>query len=138
VARYVDYSDLRIGATTAGLISVIDLSYGGSSAKLPPPKVQFIEATDFPDIADGGSEQLGKPVIRWIWDDGVDYTGRHALRSFMTTAAHHTSTYIDSPDALGDIKTWLTVMRWPVQALGYQSFDYSSPFTIEFFRCVEQ
>jgi hypothetical protein len=117
---------------------VIDLSYSGSSAKLPPPKVQFIEATDFPDIADGGSERLGDPVIRWIWDDGVDYTGRHALRQFITTAAHHTSVYIDSPDVLGNIKTWLTVMRWPTQPLGYQSFDYASPFAIEFFRCEEQ
>lgn len=138
MARYTGYSELKIGATTAGLVSVIDLSYGGSSAKLPPPKVQFIEASAFDGIADGGSEQLGKPVIRWTWDDGVDYTGRHALRSFITTAAQHTSVYIDSPDALGDIKTWFTVMRWPTRALGYQSFDYVSPFTIEFFRCEEQ
>lgn len=138
MAKYVEYSDLKIGATTAGLLSVIDLSYGGSSAKLPPPKVTFQEASGFDDLANGGIKQLGDPIIRWIWDRGVDYTGRQALRAFITTAAQHTSVYIDSPDALGDVKTWLTVMRWPIQALGYQSFDYISPFTIEFFRCEEQ
>lgn len=138
MTRYVDYSQLKIGASTAGMVSVTELSYGGSSAKLPPPKVQFIEATEFDDVANGGVERLGKPVIRWTWDGGVDYTGRHALRQFVTTAAQHTTIYVDSPDVQGDVKTWSAMMRWPTRPLGYQSFDYSSPFTVEFFRCEEQ
>lgn len=138
MVKYNSYADLKIGTFTSGLTSVIDLSYGGSSAKLPPPKVTFQEAASFDDLATGGIKRLGPPIVRWIWDDGVDYTGWQALRSFVTTAAQYTSPiYIQSPDQMGDLRKWSTVMRWPDRGLAYQSFEYLAPFVIEFVRCEE-
>ena len=138
MARYDEYGDLQIGATTGALVSVIDLQLSGTTAYVPAPKVEFQEATEFQDLANADIKMLGKPVIRWSWPAGSSYTARKALRAFIGTAALTTSIYIVSPDMQGDLQTWAAQMRWPTEPFGYQSFEYPKPFTVEFFRCEQQ
>lgn len=138
MTRYSGYGDLKIGTSVPGLTSLIDLTYGGDPARVPPPKVEFVEASAFGDLAGGGIKRLGWPAIRWTWDRGISYTAQLALRAYVTTAVQHTSPiYVQSPDEMGDLRKWRGVMRWPTRGLGYQSFEYLAPFTIEFFSCEE-
>lgn len=138
MTRYGGYGDLKIGTSVPGLTSLIDLTYGGDPARIPPPKIEFVEAAAFGDLAGGGIKRLGGPAIRWTWDRGISYTAQLALRAYITTAAQHTSPiYVLSPDQSGDLRKWRGVMRWPTRGLAYQSFEYLAPFSIEFFSCEE-
>lgn len=138
MARYTDYVQIEIGALSTTMTPVIELQFGGVDANVPPPRVTFQEATQFQDLANADIKLLGKPVIIWSWPTGVSYTARKALRQFVTTGALTGTPFIVSPDTQGDLQTYATVMRWPKEAFGYQSFEYTRPFAIEFFRCEEQ
>lgn len=118
------------------MTSVILLQYTGALANVPPPKVRFQEAAQFVDVADGSVKLLGKPQIVWEWPSGVSYSARQALRAFISTGISVTA-YIASPDKNGDIQNFQTVLTWPREPNGYQSFDYAGPLTITFTRCVQ-
>ena len=136
MSQYGAYSDLQIGLTTA-MTAVVSLTYTGAAANVPPPQVQFQEADEFANIANGQVKLLGRPVISWRWPNGCSQTARLALREFCTNGVSSTG-YIQSPNRDGALTTYQAVMRWPQGAQGYQSFEYVGPFEIQFFRCVAQ
>jgi hypothetical protein len=137
MTKYSSYTQLQLGTgSTSAMTSVILLQYTGAVANVPPPKVRFQEAVVFSDVADGSVKLLGKPQIVWEWPNGINYSARQALRAFIATGVTATA-YIASPDRSGDIQNYRTVMKWPAEALAYQSFEYAGPLTITFTRCVQ-
>lgn len=133
MAQYANYTDIKIGASVGGLVSVTTLGSG----TCPPPKTYFQQHAEVRETADGNVRGLGKPVIVWVFRN-IPYAAVDALRDQMTDPDMSGARYIASPDKDMMMQNWAVVMQWPNEPSAYEAFDRWEELTIRFVRCIQQ